>query len=141
MKTLGLIGGLTVQSTAVYYQNLHKAMRASREDCKALDDILFAELAYGNIREESRKVYLDVIQKAELQGADSIILGCTGFSCRRQECLAYFIITARLESPKRLKSLEHFIPCQQWEQLPSRILRQFRLDQRCSRYTFSKIEN
>ncbi len=197
MKTLGLIGGLTVQSTAVYYQKLHKAMRArtgddktselllwsfdyesvlplylhnkpgyieavgkaglrlkaagadglmilsnsahmgaenlasvtglpvihildavaaalksqnlskplvlgtdfvmegdyylpglktrvdvspivpSREDCKALDDILFAELAYGNIREDSRKVYLDVIQKAELQGADSIILGCT----------------------------------------------------------------
>ena len=49
----------------------------SREDCKALDNILFTELAYGNIRDESRKVYLNVIDKAAEQGADSIILGCT----------------------------------------------------------------
>lgn len=197
MKTLGLIGGLTVQSTAVYYQNLHAAMRArteddktselllwsfdyeavlplylhnkpgyieaigeagrrlkaagadglmilsnsahmgaenladvtglpvihildalasalktqglsrplvlgtdfvmegdyylpglgarvdvnpivpSREDCKTLNDILFAELAYGNVQDASRNAYLDVINKAEKQGADSVILGCT----------------------------------------------------------------
>ncbi len=197
MKTLGLIGGLTVQSTVVYYQNLHRAMRARtgddktselllwsfdyesvlplylrnkpgyieaigkaglrlkaagadglmilsnsahmgadnlasvtglpvihildalastlkrkglkrplvlgtdfvmegdyylpslkarvnvdpivpvREDCQKLDDILFAELAYGNVRDASRNVYLGVIDKAMAQGVDRIILGCT----------------------------------------------------------------
>ena len=47
------------------------------KDCKILNDILFAELAYGNVRGSSRQTYLDVINKAAEKGADSVILGCT----------------------------------------------------------------
>lgn len=49
----------------------------SHEDCKAANDILFSELANGEIRDESRQTYLDIINKAEAEGADSVILGCT----------------------------------------------------------------
>ena len=49
----------------------------SPEDCKTLNDILFSELAYGNVHGASRQIYLDVIDKAAEQGADSVILGCT----------------------------------------------------------------
>lgn len=49
----------------------------SREDVKILDEILFSELAYGEVKDASRQLYLEVINKAEVQGADSVILGCT----------------------------------------------------------------
>ncbi len=46
-------------------------------DCKIANDILFNELAFGTVREESRQIYIDIIDKAKAQGADSVILGCT----------------------------------------------------------------
>ena len=46
-------------------------------DVKTLDKILFSELAYGNVVDSSRDIYLGVIDKAAKQGADSVILGCT----------------------------------------------------------------
>lgn len=49
----------------------------SSEDVKTLDKILFTELAYGEVKDTSRQFYLDVINKAAEQGADSVILGCT----------------------------------------------------------------
>ena len=49
----------------------------SPEDVKTLDKILFTELAYGNVKDTSRRFYIDVIDKAEKRGADSVILGCT----------------------------------------------------------------
>lgn len=49
----------------------------SPEDCKIANDILFSELAYGNVRDASRDIYIDIINKAEAKGADSVILGCT----------------------------------------------------------------
>lgn len=52
-------------------------MVPSSVDCKTLNDILFSELAYGNVKDSSRKIYLDVIDKSQEQGADSVVLGCT----------------------------------------------------------------
>jgi len=47
------------------------------DDRKVLNDILFTELISGTINPESRKRYLRVIEKAESEGADGVILGCT----------------------------------------------------------------
>lgn len=49
----------------------------SKEDCQKLNEILFDELAYGVVSEQSRQFYVDVIDKALAQGADSVLLGCT----------------------------------------------------------------
>lgn len=65
-----------------YLPNLIKRVEVepivpSPDDCKIANDILFNELAYGNVRDESRQIYINIIDKAEAQGADSVILGCT----------------------------------------------------------------
>ncbi|WP_162063987.1 aspartate/glutamate racemase family protein [Vibrio taketomensis] len=40
-------------------------------------EIIYQELCRGEIKDESRKVYLDIIEKLHQQGAQAVILGCT----------------------------------------------------------------
>ena len=42
-----------------------------------IDDIIFNELVYGIIREESRLYFNEVIQDLKEQGCDGVVLGCT----------------------------------------------------------------
>ena len=46
-------------------------------DRGAVHDIIFDELCCGVVRSESRQRYVDVIEAAAAEGADSVILGCT----------------------------------------------------------------
>ena len=46
-------------------------------DRTVIHDIIFDELCQGIVRDESRKLYLDVIERGNAEGADSVILGCT----------------------------------------------------------------
>ncbi len=46
-------------------------------DRQTVHDIIFDELCQGRIRSESRRAYLDVIERGREAGADSVILGCT----------------------------------------------------------------
>lgn len=43
----------------------------------AIHDIIYDELCQGIISEQSRKRYLDIVQRNADQGADSVIFGCT----------------------------------------------------------------
>jgi aspartate racemase len=47
------------------------------EDRTIVHDIIFDELCRGIIRDESRRHYLDVVERGKVQGADGVILGCT----------------------------------------------------------------
>jgi len=47
------------------------------EDRTRVHDIIFDELCRGVIREESRRHYLDIVERGRTQGADCVILGCT----------------------------------------------------------------
>lgn len=47
------------------------------DDRAVVHDIIFRELCVGVVRNESRRRYLDIIEKARSQGADGVILGCT----------------------------------------------------------------
>ena len=47
------------------------------DDRVAVHDIIFDELCRGIIRDESRRLYLEVISRGRARGADSVILGCT----------------------------------------------------------------
>ena len=44
---------------------------------KIVHDVIYQELCHGVIRDESRKAYLDIIQKLAERGAQAIVLGCT----------------------------------------------------------------
>ena len=49
----------------------------NQDDQNKLNDILFSEAAYGAVKPDSKRFYLDVLDKAANAGADSVILGCT----------------------------------------------------------------
>ncbi|MCL4157719.1 UNVERIFIED_CONTAM: hypothetical protein GTU68_030655 [Idotea baltica] len=40
-------------------------------------DIIYNELCQGIVRPDSKQIYLDIIQGAQMQGADGVIFGCT----------------------------------------------------------------
>lgn len=48
-----------------------------KSDRDAVHDVIFSELCCGIVHDESRRRYLDVIEKGRAAGADCVILGCT----------------------------------------------------------------
>lgn len=46
-------------------------------DIKRVHDIIYQELCLGEVRDSSRKIYLEVIEHLREQGCEAIILGCT----------------------------------------------------------------
>src|SRR5947208_2954205 len=80
MRMIGLIGGMSWESTAVYYlRSMHgiDAMVPQADDRTTIHDVIFGELCCGIVSEASRRAYLDIIARAKADGADSVILGCT----------------------------------------------------------------
>jgi aspartate racemase len=49
----------------------------SEADQKLVHDIIYRELVRGIVRDESRRAYLDVVERMREEGAQGIILGCT----------------------------------------------------------------
>lgn len=47
------------------------------EDIEAVNSVIFQELCAGEIREESRRRFLKIMDKLKEKGAEGIILGCT----------------------------------------------------------------
>ena len=43
----------------------------------AVHDIIYRELAFGDVREESRRTYVAIIEELKRRGAQGVILGCT----------------------------------------------------------------
>jgi aspartate racemase len=80
VKTLGLIGGLTVQSTAVYYQKLHDAMRAKTGDDKT-SELLMWSFNYEDVLPlylHNKPGYIEAVADAGLRlrsaGADGLMI-------------------------------------------------------------------
>lgn len=49
----------------------------SEEDRKIIHSVIYDELCQGKIEDESRKKYVEIIEKLVEKGAEGIILGCT----------------------------------------------------------------
>ncbi|MFS4491952.1 aspartate/glutamate racemase family protein [Maribacter sp. 2308TA10-17] len=49
----------------------------SKEDREVVHQVIYTELAKGIISEDSKKQYLEIIEKSESEGAEGVILGCT----------------------------------------------------------------
>jgi len=47
------------------------------EERKSIHDILYGELCFGDIRNESKEKFREVIRNLEAKGAEGIVLGCT----------------------------------------------------------------
>ncbi len=80
-KTVGLMGTLTTMRDEFFRSELHHhgitALVPDDKMQEKIDRILFTEAARGIIRDESRQLFLGVVNYFEEQGADGVILGCT----------------------------------------------------------------
>jgi len=81
MKTVGLIGTqFTMEKT--FYQDalLRRGINVLVPDAgdrMYVNDVIYNELIAGQIREESRAGFVEIIQKLMARGAEGVILGCT----------------------------------------------------------------
>ncbi len=78
-KTVGVIGTKYVTSGSAYQTDLGmrgiKLVRPSDEDTETLDRIIFDELVFGIVREESRQTVLGVIDRLASKECEGVILG------------------------------------------------------------------
>lgn len=67
-----------------------------------INSVIFGELCYGIISDESRKRYLEIIDKLALEGAPAAILGCTelGLLIKQQDTNVRLFDTALLHAEK-----------------------------------------
>lgn len=82
LATVGLLGTRYTMELDFYRGRLEKAhglkvIIPEEPGRTAVHDIIYRELAYGTIREESRQAYVAVIEDLKRRGAEGVILGCT----------------------------------------------------------------
>ncbi len=80
-KTVGIIGTKMVTTGSAYQTHLGlqgvQVLAPYPDEVDLLDQIIFGELIYGQIRPESRQAVLAVIQRFAQRGCQGVILGCS----------------------------------------------------------------
>jgi aspartate racemase len=80
-KKLGILGTKFLMEGPVYPEILEERNISfsipSEEQRLKINDIIFKELVYGIIKQESKTYFLDVIKDLKSKGCDSVVLGCT----------------------------------------------------------------
>ena len=81
LKRVGLLGTRFTMEKPFYVEGLARhgieAIVPEKEERDYINRVVFEELSVGELREESRKVYLEIIEKLVAQGAEGMVLGCT----------------------------------------------------------------
>lgn len=80
-KVVGVIGTTYVTSGSAYQTDLGmrgiKLVRPNDEDTELLDRIIFDELVFGIVHEESQARLLGIIDRLASKGCEGVILGCS----------------------------------------------------------------
>jgi aspartate racemase len=82
IKRVGLLGTGFTMEEAFYKQRLTQrfgleVIVPNKESRDIIHEVIFSELCRGEIKEESKKEYLRIINNLIENGAEAIILGCT----------------------------------------------------------------
>jgi len=82
INTVGLLGTRFTMEEDFYKTKLHKNYNTkviipSLEERKLIHMIIYKELCLGQIKENSKLIFLEIIEKLKQKGAEGIILGCT----------------------------------------------------------------
>ena len=80
-KTTGLLGTRFTIQMDYYKSRLQqkglKVLTPDEDACNRINDVIFNELCYGEIKHSSRQDYLGFIDKLSSEGAECVIEGCT----------------------------------------------------------------
>ncbi len=82
VKKVGLLGTAFTMEQDFYKGRLTDkfgidVVVPDEDERKQVHDIIYQELCRGEIKEESRAIYNQIIEKLSRQGAEAVILGCT----------------------------------------------------------------
>ena len=80
-KKIGILGTKYLMEGRVYPEKFEACNinyeTPAEEQRNQLNDIIFKELVYGIIKQESKKYFLNAIDDLKLKGCDAVVLGCT----------------------------------------------------------------
>jgi aspartate racemase len=81
LSTVGLLGTAFTMEQTHYRDHLTRrgltGLVPPAEDRAEVHRIIYDELCLGIVREESREIYREVIERLAIAGAEGVILGCT----------------------------------------------------------------
>ncbi|HDZ5157408.1 TPA: aspartate/glutamate racemase family protein, partial [Campylobacter jejuni] len=81
IQKVGLLGTKYTMTQDFYKKILEEenisTIIPSDEDIKIVHDIIFNELCKGEIKQESKEKYLNIIKKLQAMGAKGVVLACT----------------------------------------------------------------
>ena len=81
LRTVGLLGTAFTMERPFYADRLAqhgiRTIVPDEADRRVVHAVIYDELVHGVIRDESRRRYVDIIERLVSEGAEGIILGCT----------------------------------------------------------------
>ena len=105
MQTVALLGTRFTMEENFYKGRLIRnygleVMIPPTDAMQIVHDVIYNELCVGEIRESSKKQYVDIMERLMENGAEGIILGCTeiGLLVQDQDCRVPLFDTARIHA-------------------------------------------
>jgi aspartate racemase len=109
LHSVGLLGSVFTMRERFFLDSLERtgiaALVPEPGDQLRIHEVIFHELCRGEIRPESRSLFLEVIARLRARGAQGIILGCTEIPLlvQPQDCDLPLFNTALLHAGKALR--------------------------------------
>jgi len=109
LRCIGLLGTVFTMKERFFRDGLERsgiaALVPRSEDQERVNEIIYQELCRGEIRPESRRLFLEIIDRLRDQGAQGIVLGCTEIPLlvEPQHCDLPLFNTAMLHAEKALQ--------------------------------------
>jgi aspartate racemase len=106
LSNVGLLGARAVMEEGFIKDNLVttglKVLIPAENDREFINHLIFNELAYGNVVEESREKAIEIIKRLQTAGAQGVILGCTELPLliREEESVLPLFDTLRLHAQR-----------------------------------------
>jgi aspartate racemase len=102
---IGLLGTRFTMEEGFYKDRLaqtyelHVSVPAAQQR-EIIHRIIYKELVVGEIRQDSKEQYLEIIEQLVKQGAEGVILGCTeiGLLIRQEDCQVPLFDTTRIHA-------------------------------------------
>jgi aspartate racemase len=105
---VGLLGTIFTMRERFFREGLERcgimALVPEPDSQQRMNDVIYQELCRGEIWTESRRLFLDIIERLRAQGAQGIVLGCTEipFLVEPQHCDLPLFNTSLLHAAKAL---------------------------------------
>jgi aspartate racemase len=82
IKTIGLLGTRFTMEEEFYVGRLVetynlKVLIPKKDDRETIHRVIYEELCRGEIKQVSKRKYIDIMEKMKKEGAEGVILGCT----------------------------------------------------------------